>query len=145
MRQDVEKKLAWCLPCAARTTAGRKRIGRLVPFKVGIRFLMVAADILGPVVMANETRAKHILVMTDLFTKYVVSVPFKGTEALDVAKEIVESWVSRFGVPDILHTDKGKNFGSELMLEICRLFNIDKTRTSPYHSQGNGQLRGTTG
>ena len=140
MRQDVEKKLAWCLPCAARTTVGRKRIGGLVPFKVGIRFHTVAADILSPVTMANETRAKHILVMTDLFTKYVVSVPLKGTEAPDVAKEIVESWILRFGVPDVLHTDQGKNFGSELMLEVCRLLKIDKTRTSPYHPQGNGQV-----
>ena len=140
MRQDVEKKLAWCLPCAARTTAGRKRIEGLVPFKVGIRFHMVAADILGTVTMANETRAKHILVMTDLFTKYVVSVPLKGTEAPDVAKDIVESWILRFGVPEVLHTDQGKNFGSELMLEVCRLLKIDKTRTSPYHPQGNGQV-----
>ena len=140
MRQDFEKKLAWCLPCAAWTTAGRRRIGGLVPFKVGIRFHIVAADILGPVTMANETRAKHILVMTDFFTKYVVSVPLNGTEALDAAKEIVESWILRFGVPDVLHTDQGKNFGSELMLEVCRLLKIDKTRTSPYHPQGNGQV-----
>ena len=140
MRQDVEKKLAWYLPCAARTTAGRKMIGGLVSFKVGTRFHMVSADILGPVTMANETRAKHILVMTDLLTKYVVSVPLKGTEAPDVAKEIVENWILRFGVPAVLHTDQGKNFGSELMLEVSRLLKIDKTRTSPYHPQGNGQV-----
>ena len=142
-RQDVEKKLARCLPCAALTTAGRKRIGGLVPFKIGIRFLTVAADILDPVTMANETWAKHILVMTDLFTKYVLSVPLKGTEAPDVAKEIVECWVLRFGVSDVLPTDQGKNFGIELMLEVCRLFNIDKTRTWP--SPAIGKLEGTTG
>ena len=94
---------------------------------------MVAADILGLVTMAHKTRAKHILVMTDSFTKYVASVPLKGTEEPGVAKEIVESWVLRFGVPDVLHKDQGKNLGSELMLKVCRLLKIDKTRTSPYH------------
>ena len=46
MRLDIEKRLLWCLPCAARTTAGRKRVAGLQPFKVGIRFHKVAADIL---------------------------------------------------------------------------------------------------
>ena len=91
MKQNVERKRAWCLPCAARTSAGRKRIGGLVAFKVGKRFHSVAAEILGQVTMANETLAKHILVITDLFTKYVVSVPLKATEATEVTKENLES------------------------------------------------------
>ena len=140
MRQDVEKKLDWCLTCAARTTAGRKRIGGLVPFKVEIRFHTFAADILGPVTMADKTRAKHILVLTDLLTKYVVSVPLKGTEAPDLAKETVESWLLRFGLLEVLHMDQGKNFGSELILEVCGLLKIDKIRTSPYHPKGNGPV-----
>ena len=90
--------------------------------------------------MANETRAKHILVMTDFFTKYVVSVPLKGAKAPDVANEIVGSWVLRFGVRYVLYTDQGENFGSELVLEVCRLLKIDKTRTSPCHTQGKGQV-----
>ena len=92
-----------------------------MPFNVGIRFHTVAEDILGPVTTANETRATHILVLTNFFMTYVVSVSLKCTEAPHVAREIVESWVLRFGVPDVIHTDQGKNFGSELMLEICRL------------------------
>ena len=64
-----------------------------------------------------------------------------GTEAPDVAKGIVESWVLRFGVPDLLHTAQGNNFGSELMLEVCKLLKIDKTMTSPYHPKGDGQVQ----
>ena len=93
MRLDIEKRLLWCLPCAARTTAGRKRVAGLQPFKVGIRFHKVAADILGPVTMAKASKAKHILVITDMFTKFVVSTPLVGTESEDVARAIVEKWV----------------------------------------------------
>ena len=89
MRQDVEKKLTWCLPCAARTILESRRIERLVQFKFGIRFYTVTADILSPVTMANDMRAKQVLVMTDLLTKYLVSVPLKGTEAPE--KKIVEN------------------------------------------------------
>ena len=140
MRGDLEKRLLWCLPCAARTTAGKKRTAALQPFKVGVRFNTVAADILGPVTTATQSRAKYILAMTDLFTKFVVTVPLVRTESADVALAIVNNWILRFGVPDVLHTDQGRNFGSELTKEVCKLLKIDKTRTSPYHPQGNGQV-----
>ena len=41
MRQEIGKNLAWCLSCAARTNTGRKRIGGLLPFNVGIRFKLL--------------------------------------------------------------------------------------------------------
>ena len=46
----------------------------------------------------------------------------------------------KFGAPDVIHTDQGSNFNSELMHDICRIFMIEKTRTTPYHPQGNGQV-----
>ena len=33
MRTDVEKKVQWCLTCAARSTGGKKRLAGLVPLK----------------------------------------------------------------------------------------------------------------
>ena len=140
MRTDFEKKVRWCLTCAAHSTGGRKRVAGLVPFKVGTRFNTGAADILGPVTHATRTRAKHILVMTDLFTKYAVAVPLVSTDSAEVAREIVEIWVLKFGAPNVLHADQVKNFGSNLILEMCRLLGIDKSRTSPYLPQGNGQV-----
>ena len=140
MRLDIEKRLLWCLLCAARTTAGRKRVAGLQPIKVGIQFYKIAADILESVTMAKASNSKHILVITDLFTKFVVSTPLMGTESEDVARSIAEKWVLKFGVPDVLHTDQGKNVGSQLILEMCKLLKIDKTRTSPSHPQGNGTI-----
>ena len=68
-------------------------------------------------------------VMTNLLTKHVSSVPLRGTEAADAAREVVEDWILRFGATDVLHTNQGKNFGSELMLGICKLSKINKSKT----------------
>ena len=45
-----------------------------------------------------------------------------------------------FGVPDVLHTDQGRNFESTLLKETCLLLGVQKTRTSPYHLQSDGGL-----
>ena len=140
MRKDVDLWIKGCKECAARSTAGRKRIGDLQPIVVGIRFAKVAADILGPITRVRETGNKYILVLTDYFTKYVVTVPLSTITAADVAKAFVEKWVLRFGAPDTLHTDQGTNFCSDLMTEVCNLLHVERTRTSPYHPQGNGQV-----
>ena len=89
--------------------------------------------------MAKASKSKHIPVVTDMFTKFVLSTLVVSTESDDFARAIVEKWVLKFGVPDVLHTDQGKKFGSHLILDMCKLLKIDKTRTSPYHPQGNDQ------
>ena len=114
--------------------------GRIDAMQIRTRFNTMAADILGPVTKGVKTKSKYVLAMTDLFTKFVVAVPLKDITAQSVASELVEHWVLRFGVPDVLHTDQGSNFNSELMKQVRQLLQIDKSQTTAYHPQGNGQV-----
>ena len=47
---------------------------------------------------------------------------------------------SRFGIPDIVHSDQGRNFESTLMKQTLEVFGIAKTRTTAYHHQGDGMV-----
>ena len=60
-------------------------------------------------------------------------------EATTVAKCLYD-FICRFGAPDMLHTDQGRNFESALISELCKLLGITKTRTTPYHPQSNGMI-----
>jgi transposase InsO family protein len=77
--------------------------------------------------------------MTDVFSKYTQAVPTKDQSAITVAKILVDSWFNRFGVPRRIHSDQGRNFESALFRQLCQLYGIEKSRTTPYHPQGNGQ------
>lgn len=63
-----------------------------------------------------------------------------NTESETVAKIIEEELISRFGIPDKIHSDQGAQFESKLFKELCNLLQIDETRTTPYHPQSDGMI-----
>ena len=79
------------------------------------------------------------LVMTDVFTKYSQAVAVPNEEATTVADVLTTKWFHLFGVPERIHADQGRAFESKLVEELCKLHGVKKSRSTPYHPQGNGQ------
>uniref|UniRef100_A0A8P4KAG8 Gypsy retrotransposon integrase-like protein 1 n=1 Tax=Dicentrarchus labrax TaxID=13489 RepID=A0A8P4KAG8_DICLA len=82
---------------------------------------------------------ENVLVLTDVFSKYTVAIPTRDQRAATVARVLVSEWFYKFGVPARLHSDQGSNFESTLIQQLCDLYGIVKSRTTPYHPEGNGQ------
>ena len=55
-----------------------------------------------------------------------------------MAQKLVDEFFCRFSTPEQLHSDQGSQFESRLISEICKLLNIHKSHTIPYHPQGDG-------
>lgn len=82
---------------------------------------------------------ENVLVITDVFSKYTQAVPTRDQRALTVAQVLLHEWFYRFGVPGRLHSDQGRSFESSLIEQLCCLYGVKKSRTTPYHPAGNGQ------
>ncbi|KRZ96761.1 Pro-Pol polyprotein [Trichinella sp. T8] len=98
----------------------------------------VGIAILGPL-ERTPPGDRYEQVLTDYFTKWTVAFPLTTMEAGAVAKVLVEKYVAYFGAPDYLHSDQGCSFEASVVLNMCHLFSIRKSRFSPYYPQGNGQ------
>ena len=44
----------------------------------------------------------------------------------------------QFSLPDQILSDQGQQFESRVMEELCKLLQIEKSRTTPYHPLGDG-------
>ena len=83
---------------------------------------------------------KNVLVMTDHFTRYALVMVMKDQMAKTVAKVFYEHFIAVFRAPTKLLSDRGANFTSDLVEELCSAFGIQKCRTMAYHVQCNGQV-----
>ena len=108
------------------------------------RFEIVHIDIVGPLppcTISGESypsNQRYILTCIDRATRWIEAIPLTEITAASVAHAFLTTWVSRFGVPLYVVTDRGRQFESELFKELSSLIGFHRLRTTSYHPQSNG-------
>ena len=83
---------------------------------------------------------EHVLVMTDHFSRYAQAFPTNNQTAKTAARVLFDNFIVHYGFPARIHSDQGQRFESKLIQELCRIAGVEKSRTTPYHPMGNGQV-----
>ncbi|XP_057691272.1 uncharacterized protein LOC130915330 [Corythoichthys intestinalis] len=136
---DVHLFVKRCPHCSACKNAGPANRAKIQSYQCGAPLDRLHLDILGPFPVSNSGN-RYILVIIDQFTRWVEAFPVPDQGAETTAKKLVYEFIARFGAPLELHTDQGRNFESALFQNVCRLLQITKTRSTPYHPSSNGQV-----
>ena len=129
---------AACITCGTCKPAGRPR-PRCSPSHPGTHY---GASTLTSSGHYSRRRGGNQYILTGqcAFTKWVEAYALSNQKAKTCAQAIVNNWISRFRVPDSIHSDQGRNFESHLFSHLCEMLQIKKTRTTPYHPAGNGKV-----
>ena len=138
MKEDVREWIQKCASCGARKSPNhRPAKAPIGSYCAGAPMDRIFTDVLGPFPRSDNGN-KLVLLVMDQFSKWVEAYPIPDQTAETVAHRIVYEFISRFGCPLDIHSDQGTNYESKLFQEVCRLLEINKTRSSPYHAQSNG-------
>ena len=136
---DVRIYCKNCLSCVKRKPPPKKTKARLQQQVSGVIFERIAIDFTGPFVECSSHN-RYIMVVCDYFSKHCEAYPIPDISAETAAMVLVNEWICRYGVPISLHSDQGSSFEASLFQELCKLLQIDKTRTSPYRPQSDGMV-----
>ncbi len=139
MAADIRSIIRQCNVCAKRKSPAKTKKAPLQQHIVGAPMERVALDIMGPL-PETPNGNKYILVVGDYLTKWMEVYPVPDQTAETVAKKFVNEYVCRFGVPEVLHSNQGRNFESRVFAEMCDILGIEKTRTCPYNPKSDGMV-----
>jgi transposase InsO family protein len=69
------------------------------------------------------------------------AIPLSKTSPAACAKVFTFTWMSRFGVPKTITSDRGPQFTSKLWFQLCEMLNISHKQTAAYHPESNGAVK----
>ncbi|KAL7877232.1 hypothetical protein SRHO_G00038750 [Serrasalmus rhombeus] len=137
MGKDIER---WCQQCA-RCVAAKAKFPKVRTFPGHLsasKPLEILAIDFTLLEKASDGR-ENVLVVTDVFSKFTQAFPTSDQKANTVVRTLIEKWFYVYGVPQRIHSDQGRCFEGEMLKALCKLYGIQKSRTTPYHPEGNGQ------
>ena len=138
INKDVRQWARSCLKCQ-KSKIHRHTVTPLSTFPTpDVRFDHVHIDIVGPLPISQGN--KYILTCMDRFTRWPEAHPIPDMTATTVAQAFVHIWISRFGVPSTVTTDRGRQFESALWLSLMQLLGCKCIRTISYHPIANGMI-----
>ena len=137
MARDVKQAVLTCEVCQAAKHGTAQRCAGKRRLYAGRPWQTVAVDLVGPMPLSDRGNS-WILVVSDHFTRWSDALAIPDGTAAVVARVLDERLFCYFGLPEQIHSDQGSQFESLLMEELCRMWKVNKTHTTPYNPKGNG-------
>ena len=133
----IQNHLKMCDVCQKCKPSNRPPKAPLVPI-VDPEYPMQFITIDIAYMVKDDMGHKYMLLVGDLFSKYIDAIPLCDQTAESISKALYDKWMLTHGCPKYLLSDQGSNVDGNVIRDVCTILNIEKRRASSYHSQGNG-------
>jgi transposase InsO family protein len=137
MKQIVAEFVLRCRPCQAKSNkANPQQMGTLASVQAGFPFHQISIDFVGPLA-ASFKGNKYSLTVKDCFTRWIEAFPIVAATALEIVDILVKEIFCRYGVLEIMHSDRGNQFTSNLFRSVAQEYGIQVHTTPTYNPKSN--------
>jgi transposase InsO family protein len=138
MQKDVYKYVSHCTECQVNNNV--KITAHPRPMTLPSKpWSHLAVDHVGPFPMSDGGN-KYILTIVDRYTRYAEGVPVADVSADTTAQAIIKYIICRYGMFDVLLSDRGPSFTSEIFKHVMQQFGVKHVKTTAYHPKSNGAI-----
>lgn len=139
MDNDIVKFVKRCEKCQIQKYHKSIKQPMCITSTAFTAFEKVYLDIVGPL-NRDANGYVYILTLQCELTKYVEAYPIPNKEAETVARAFVDNFILRYGIPCEIATDRGTEFISAIMKDVCKLLNVNQIQATAYHHESIGSL-----
>jgi len=136
MVNDIKRIISKCEKCQLNRSQPYPEPTEDRPTQVEGPFAHLGLDIIGPLEKTRNNN-QYIIVIVDYFTKWVEAEPTENITSKDVIKFLINVF-ARHGVPQIITTDNGPQFSSDMTKIFLDLYDVYIKFVTPYHPESNG-------
>lgn len=137
MAEDVANYIRKCSVCLQAKPANRSQLPEAGNQRITYKpFQIIALDFIQSLPRSKEGHA-HLLVISDLFSKWCLLIPVKRITVSQVVKILEQSWFRRYSVPEFIITDNASTFLSREFRELLAKYQIRHWTNPRHHSQSN--------
>ena len=96
-------------------------------------------DTKGPINPPSQ-HISNIHVIVDAFSHFVVTVPIKPNNAKTAVKTLLHHWITKYGPPIYLATDRGSEYVNKDTAHLCTFKGIRHSPRTAYSPWTNGPV-----
>ena len=141
MNTDIRRWARCCIDCQTSKIICHTESGTGIFPQPQRRFGHLHVDVVGP--LPPSRGIQYLFTTTECSTRWPEAVPMKNATARVRAEAFLHGWISHFGVPDKLTSDRGPGFISRLWTSLGELMGTNIHHTISYNPSANGMVERT--
>ena len=140
LARDAREYVRSCRECQLQKHSTYAPLGKLHPIMARRPWQIVTLDLVGGLPPSGPRKCTYVLMIVDKFSKYVCLEPCVAElSAPDTAQIFVRRVVAEHGVPQVVISDRGPQFVSQVWQQLLLLIGSRSALAASHHPQTDRQ------